>query len=61
MNVTEGSEKRSVTWGMFMFSTRIISIHEEEKLRQRAFHQGYERSHNETNVRHIFEIVVRYK
>ena len=27
-----------------------------ELLRQLAFHQKYKRSHNETNVRHIFEI-----
>ena len=41
MNVTEDSEKHSVIWGMFMSST----------------YQEYKRSHNETNVRHICEIV----
>ena len=45
---------------MFMSSTlENFWIHGKELLRQLAFHQEYKRSHNETHVRHIFEIGVR--
>ena len=37
----------------------ISIIHGKELFRQSGFHQEYERSHNETNVRHIRKIGVR--
>ena len=59
INVKENHEKHSVIWGMFMSVTfGIICIHGKELLTQLTFHHQYERPHNETNVRHIFEIGV---
>ena len=39
-----------------VFNIRIICIHGEKLLRQLAFHQEYQRSHNETDVRRICKI-----
>ena len=41
---------------VYVFDMRSICIHSEELLRQLAFHQKYRRSHNETDVRHNWEI-----
>ena len=40
-----------------VFNIGNICIHGKESLRQLAFHQEYKRSHNDTNVRHICEII----
>ena len=59
-DATKDSDKHSVIWWMFMSSNNTtICIHGEELLRQMAFHQRYRRSHNEADVRHIWEISVR--
>ena len=57
-DATKDSDKHSVKWWMCMSSTlqASICIHGEELLRQLACHQKYRRSHNETDVRHIWEI-----
>ena len=39
-----------------VFNIGVICIHGKELLRQLAIHQEYQRSHNETNVRHIREM-----
>ena len=41
-----------------VFNIGISCIHGKELIRQLAFHQEYKIPHNETNVRHIFEIGV---
>ena len=43
----------------FVFNIASICIHDEELLRQFAFHQNYRRSHHETDVRHMWEIGIR--
>ena len=42
-----------------VFNIASIWIHVEKLLRQLAFHQEFKKSHNETDVRHIWEICVR--
>ena len=60
MNVTEDCEEHSVIWlNVHVFNIGVICIHGKELLRQLAFHQEYKRSHDETDVRHIWEIGVR--
>ena len=44
---------------VYVFYIASIWIHGKELLRQSAFHQKYRRLHNETNVRHIWEIDIR--
>ena len=44
---------------VYVFNIASICIHGEELLRQLAFHQKYRRSHNETDVRHIWEMDIR--
>ena len=44
---------------VYVFYIASICIHGEDLLRQYAFHQKYRRSHNETDVRHIWEIDIR--
>ena len=41
-----------------VFNIGIIRIHGKQLLKQLAFHREYERSHIETNVRHIYKIGV---
>ena len=41
---------------VYVFYIASICIHGEELLRHFAFHQKYRRSHNETDVRHIWKI-----
>ena len=41
---------------VYVLNIASICIHEEELLRQLAFHQKYRRSHNETDVRHIWKV-----
>ena len=56
-DATKDSDKHSVIWWMFMSATLEASVFMgKELLRQFAFHQKYWRSHNETYVRHIWEI-----
>ena len=44
---------------VYVFYITSICIHGEELLRQFTFHQKYRRSHNATDVRHIWEIDIR--
>ena len=44
---------------VYVFYITSTCIHGEELLRQFTFHQKYRRSHNETDVRHIWEIDIR--
>ena len=41
---------------VYVFNIASICIYIQELLRQFAFHQKYKRSHNETSVRHTWEI-----
>ena len=57
------SERQRLTFcnmvNMCVFHIASICIHGGEFLRHMAFHKKYRRSHNETNVRHIWEIDIR--
>ena len=58
-NVTEDGEKHSVFWGMFMtVNNGITSIHGKELPDQLSIHREHDRSHTQTNVRHIYKIGV---
>ena len=70
MNVAEDSDKHSVIWRMCMSSTLESSVFMGKNYSDNCQsianttdltlkHQEYNRSHNETNVRHIFENGVR--
>ena len=57
-NVTEDGEKHSMIWGMFM-TVIMESQYSWEKLpEQLSIHCEYNRSHTQTNVRHIYKIGV---
>ena len=57
MNVTEGGEKAFYDMvNVHVCYNGISSIHGKELLGQLSFHHKYERSHIETNVRHIYKI-----
>ena len=47
------------TVNVYVFNIASICIHGEELLTQLAFHSKYKRSHDETDVRHIWEIGIR--
>ena len=59
-NVTEDGEKHSMIWGMFMTVTMesAVFIHGKELPEQLSIHCEHNRSHTQTNVRHIYKIGV---
>ena len=44
---------------VYVFNIASLCIHGEELLRQFTFRQKYRRSHNETDVRHIWKVHIR--
>ena len=60
INVTENDEKHSVIWGMFISVTLESAVFMGKNYSNNGHSiKNTKRPHNETNVRHIFEIVVR--
>ena len=59
INVTEDGEKHFYDMeNVHVCNIGISSIHGKELPGQLPFHREYKRSHNETNVRHIYKIGV---
>ena len=55
-DATKDSDKHSVIWKVYVFYITSICFHGKELLRQFTFHQKNRRSHNKTDVWHVWKV-----